>query len=165
MRLSRFVQVAVVAVIGSPLGAQVPRPEPQLAPMTFAKVSDSLWARFAADWKTPGWTDTERKYCVTHWTAEVTPDGDSLYIATDAVLQARRGTRHSVPIEGECIGPAGPYPVAHTHPGGDCTPSRGDITQSWMRRAPFDLIICAGAYTGYSWTNLYVPYIHGPRRP
>lgn len=124
--------------------------------MKFAQASPELSRQFEAAWRKSQREGVEVKFCVTSWTLGETKDGDTVYVATAAELQATpKATRISTGTEhAPCLGDKGqPLPTAHTHPARDCSPSRGDVTNAIKRAAPFDLIICDQFTTGYIWTT------------
>ncbi len=146
---------AFLLLVASGLSAQVPAWEREALPMKFAQASPELSRQFAAAWRKADRDGVEVKFCITSWTLGETKDGDTVYVATAAQLQATpNNSRISTGVDhAPCLGDKGqPLPTAHTHPRGDCSPSRGDATNAIKRAAPFDLIICDQFTVGYIWT-------------
>jgi hypothetical protein len=128
-------------------------------PLRFAQASEGVRAQLAADWPTIIREGVERKYCVTNWRLEQTRDGDTVFVATAIERQAARGQRarvENIPCvdhETKRV-----LPALHAHLGGDCSPSRADLTWALAERPPFDLIACGpGLTAGYVWANYREP--------
>lgn len=153
-----------ILLAGSTAGAQ--SWEKEQLPLAFAQASPDLAKAFARDWRSLERAGREHYYCVTRWHVETARDGDSLFVADSAVLVPLRGSRDritSVPTTAECRAEDGSFqPIAHTHLGGDCSPSRADVA-SLLGRGGFGLIICGSrSVTGYV-SSLYSLALRAPK--
>jgi len=124
----------------------------QELPMTFAKPDPVLLDQFESDWRRLSPHGREWAYCVSQWSSGTTQDGDTVYLARKADLIPAESKRSS--MRGfDCVSADGTLlPIAHAHPGGDCSPSRADAaTAIGQWNVPFALILCGPRSTvGYS---------------
>jgi proteasome lid subunit RPN8/RPN11 len=131
-----------------------------MLPLRFARASTALQSRFHSDWEVLSPGRQEWAYCISKWSVSITSDSDSVYVAEEVTrLRPVKAEQAGLALDsGSCTTGAGvPLPIAHSHPSGNCSPSRLDITAAIVRKqAPFQLIICGpNSIAGYS-GQLYV---------
>lgn len=134
------------------LSAPVRAADAQTLPLQFARASARVERQFTQDWQQLSGAGKEWAYCITKWSIGYTQDRDTVYIAEQVErMTGDDADAHSV--YAGCMDPhtQTPLPMAHSHPSGDCSPSRADITLAITRTtAPFELIVCGPTSTvGY----------------
>jgi hypothetical protein len=153
--------LAVLLVVAVPIAVR--GQDGDILPLRFARASTELQSRFHLDWKVLSPARQEWAYCISKWSVSFTSDSDSVYVAEEATrLPPVKAEHAGLALDaGSCMTVEGvPLPIAHSHPDGDCSPSRLDITAAIVRKqAPFQLIICGpNSVVGYS-GQLYVDVI------
>lgn len=149
MRLATALALTAALVTGLDRAAAQDK---DLLPMSFVRVDSATMRKLESDWMRMHEAGREWAYCVTGWKVSQTQDADTIYVITALQRADVKSQRHEL-AEFTCVGPGGlSMPIAHAHPGGDCSPSRADATYAVAHGTPFALILCGpratAGYTG-----------------
>lgn len=136
---------------GEALRAQTFNQETQ--PLRFARAGSRARRRFKDDWEEMEHEGIEWAYCVRQWSTALTQDKDTVYIIESVERITGVDAQHNkidAASSPQCYVDSQALPIAHTHPSGDCSPSRGDMLVADFRGAKFELIVCGPESTlGY----------------
>lgn len=92
----------------------------------------------------------ERGYCVTLYYSWDAASGEKVYDVW-RIERAAETARTKVSLMFDCANPDSP--TIHTHPSGDCNPSRVDYTSLLLSEHPFGIVVCRGGASRFYWPH------------